>query len=309
MCKISVIMSTYNEPATYIHEAVRSILSQSFRDFEYIIVLDNPENSEIEAIVRSYAKQDARIRVIKNEDNRGLVASLNRALSVATGDYVARMDADDISLPLRLEKELQCLEQNDLDVVGALIRRISEEGELLPGTETRYYTPEVTMKSLHISSCLPHPTWMVKRSVYEALGGYRPIHRCEDYDFLLRCLKAGYRLGLCDDFLLHYRIVSSSISHSALLRQWLSAKHLSKNYPRLEEVDMDEIQRQVYDKVSEKDCENFRKADMLFIEALSHRRRHPLKTVWLLLRSATTSRYYIGKFTDMLRLRIIRKAN
>lgn len=308
MGKLSVIMSTYNEPAEHIHQSVGSILAQTMTDFEYIIVLDNPDNAMIESIIRDYAAKDSRIRVVKNEKNLGLVGALNHALQYVSGDYVARMDGDDIAAPDRFEKQLQYMQEHELDLSGTLIRRMDEQGNLLVGMETRHYPPQVIMKSLRVVDCVPHSPWMLRREVYETLGGYRDIHRSEDYDFLLRCLKRGYRIGLCDEYLMDCRVAAAGISQSGLLRQRLTAKYLSKNYPRLDEVNMDEIRREVLDKISDKDCDNFRKADMLFIEALSHRHRNPLKTVWLLLRSATTSRYYIGKFTDMLRLRIIRKA-
>jgi glycosyltransferase involved in cell wall biosynthesis len=104
--KISVLMSVYNEPESIILESVNSILTQTFSDFELLIVNDNPQNHEVEAILERIAKMDSRIRIIKNERNVGLAISLNRAADVAKANYFLRMDSDDVSMPNRFEKRI-----------------------------------------------------------------------------------------------------------------------------------------------------------------------------------------------------------
>ncbi len=307
MCKISVVMSTYKEPEHYLRLAIDSILHQTMADFEFIIVLDNPENTMIESLILEYAAKDPRVVFVKNEKNLGLVGALNHALQHVHGEYVARMDADDISEPDRFEKELQALSEQKLDIVGALTKRIDEEGKPLPGISTRYYSPEVVMASLSVTDCVPHPTWLLKREVYEKLNGYRQIDRCEDYDFLLRAKKAGYRIGLCDAYLLNYRITGTGISQSSLLEQRLTAKYIAKHYDRLDDVEMSEIRARVHEKLNPTVRANYSKADALFIKALNSR-RNPLKLGGLLLASVLTSRYQAARMLDMAKLRMIRKS-
>ncbi len=115
---ISVIMSTYNEENMLIRQAVESILNQTYSEFEFIIVLDNPKNIEIANLIQEYASRDKRIVILKNEKNLGLVKSLNKALEISKGEYIMRMDADDISEKDRIEKEYKFLKENNLDLVA-----------------------------------------------------------------------------------------------------------------------------------------------------------------------------------------------
>ena len=107
MPKLSVVMSVYNEPTEWITQSIDSILNQTFRDFEFIIINDNPEREENESLLNSYSQKDKRIVVIKNEQNLGLTKSLNIGINEAKGDYIVRMDADDYSFPERFEKQVQ----------------------------------------------------------------------------------------------------------------------------------------------------------------------------------------------------------
>ena len=123
---ISVIMSTYKEDVDILRLAIESILNQTFRDFEFIIILDNPKNKEHLQCLLQYEKEDCRVHFYVNAENKGLVASLNKALSLCKGDIIARMDADDIALPNRLEMEYDYMISNDLDMVGGLMVMIDE---------------------------------------------------------------------------------------------------------------------------------------------------------------------------------------
>ena len=96
MPEVSVIMSTYNEKLQYLTEAIESVLNQTFKNYEFIIILDNPQNDAIRDCVYQYAEKDFRIKVIENDSNIGLTKSLNKAIQNANGKYMSRMDADDI---------------------------------------------------------------------------------------------------------------------------------------------------------------------------------------------------------------------
>ena len=109
---ISVIMSVYNEKSIYVEKSIDSILNQTYNDLEMVIVLDSPDNETLLRILKEYTHKDARVKLLINDRNSGLAMSLNRAIEVAQGEYLARMDADDISKPERLERELEYLIKN-----------------------------------------------------------------------------------------------------------------------------------------------------------------------------------------------------
>ena len=120
---ISVIMCTYNEEQEELIQAIQSILNQTYGCFELLIVLDNPDNQLIRELVFYYAQKDSRIRVIENRQNLGVARSSNRAWRMAKGQYIAKMDADDIASPQRLEKELKTLLERKLDFIAQEMNR------------------------------------------------------------------------------------------------------------------------------------------------------------------------------------------
>ena len=226
---ISVVMSTYNESFGELVGSIGSVLNQSYKNIELLIVNDNPENAELSQILDELSGRDERIRVIKNEKNIGLVQSLNKAIKEARGEYIARMDADDISLPDRLAKQVAFLQNNNLDFVASHIQFMNEDGTLtgksLKGP-SGHRTISMYMKW---GDCMPHPTWLLKKRVYESLGGYRNIHSAEDYDFILRALKAGFRCSNLPEVTLNYRLRSSGISLSNQSYQTMTRYYLAQN--------------------------------------------------------------------------------
>ena len=125
---ISVLMSAYNEPINYVQQAVDSITAQTYKNIEFIIIVDNPDNQPLIDLLSQAVEKDPRINIVINEKNIGLAMSLNKALHLSTGDIIARMDADDISKPNRLEIELNYLLCHNLDVIGCAIEKIDENG-------------------------------------------------------------------------------------------------------------------------------------------------------------------------------------
>ena len=209
---ISVLMCTYNEPETYLRNAINSILNQTYQNLQIIIVIDNPKNEQHIGICSECAQLDSRIKLLINKENMGLVKSLNKALKFATGYYVARMDADDISRLDRFEKQVNYIETHKLDLVGSNIRDMNEMGVL---SKKPSNFPELHGKIkqyLRYNNAIPHPTWLGKRVVFELLDGYRDIDACEDYDFLIRLVLSGFKVGNVQEELLYYRLNSSGIS-------------------------------------------------------------------------------------------------
>lgn len=224
---VSVLMSVYNEPVCILDRAIRSILDQTYQDFEYIIILDNPDNQEAIRLIEGY--KDSRIHFYVNKVNMGLVKSLNRGISLCSGEVIVRMDADDISLPDRIENQLDFMNAKKADIIGTDIEVMNEEckqGKIIVCPRKN----STIIKALRHDNCVKHPTWMVKKSVYESLKGYRDVFSCEDFDFLLRAVMAGYRLGNAPFVGLRYRQNPYSISRKNRAYQQTVFEYLGKNY-------------------------------------------------------------------------------
>jgi len=244
---VSVIMSTYNEKTEWIKKSIESILYQTFSDFEFIIVIDNPDNVDLIEVLNEYSEKDDRIITIKNSENKGLVYSLNTALSKSRGKYIVRMDADDIAMPYRIEKQLKYLNENNLDLIGAKIQMIDEYGNKNGTVTSKILSNNLLVKDKNIKkmfrtgNCIMHPTWCGKKDVFDKLSGYRDIHACEDYDFLLRAAAAGFKLGNINEELLYYRANFSGISKSNKAKQSCTAHYLSRNSKNINKVTVDDI--------------------------------------------------------------------
>ena len=228
---ISVLMCTYKEPVPYIQASVNSILQQTYKDLELIIIVDDPDNSDVIFWIKQKQQADARIKLYINPRNIGLVSSLNRGLAYCNGEYIARMDADDISDLNRLAIQMQFLQENQLDFIGGAYERFREQ----PCGGDFFYYPcshEECVKRLKIENCFAHPTWFAKRSVFETCGGYRNIAKCEDYDFVLRAVHHGFKVGNCPQCILKYRFHSKSISRKGFAEQNAIASYLAKNFKK-----------------------------------------------------------------------------
>ena len=180
---ISVIMSIYNEKESWIKESIESILNQTHKNLEFIIIIDNPTREDLIKVVKKYAKKDNRIKYFINIENKGLVYSLNRALEYCNGEFIARMDADDISHLNRFEKQLEYLKKNKLDLIGSNVNLFNEKGV--------FYTTNKLLSHKYIKRLLAfgtigivHPTFFAKSEVFKKLNGYKNALHAEDKEFL-----------------------------------------------------------------------------------------------------------------------------
>lgn len=228
MSKVSVIMSIYNETEDEIKKSVSSMVNQSYPYIEIIIVLDNPQRNEIPSIIEKLNKKNNILLVI-NEKNIGLAMSLNKAISLATGKYVARMDSDDISHPERVEKQLHyLLNHSNVDLVSTNYNLIDEEDELIRyGNEFNYDSDKLN-RLLHIQNFLIHPSWLLRKETIVDLSGYRNFPSSQDYDFILRLLDRGGKIEILSETLLEYRVREKSVSNSRGLEQFLLSKYIKK---------------------------------------------------------------------------------
>jgi len=223
---ISIILPAYNS-AAYLNEAIESLLQQTFTDFELLIINDgSTDNTEL--LVQSF--NDPRIIYSKNDKNHGLIYTLNKGIKMAKGNYIARMDADDICMPNRLEVQKQWLDTHpETAVVSSLIEFIDENstvtGHWKLDTETT--TIVAIRKVMPYENCIAHPTIMGRKSILQAYP-YNPRQQhIEDYDLWLRLLADGHIIDKIPQVLLQYRVHSSSITISKLRKTNFFFKHFA----------------------------------------------------------------------------------
>lgn len=300
---ISVIMSTYKEDERLLRESIESILNQTYRDFEYIIILDYPDNDVHKSVIEEYALKDDRIHFYINEKNMGLTDSLNRGLSLCHGEYIARMDADDISLPDRLERQMKYLEKNRYDLIGGITEMINENGSLLYSIKSVPTDPKKINKALRYSQCIAHPTWLGKKEVFEKNAGYRHMPLCEDYDFTLRAVLNGFVISNLNEAVLKYRMTSNSISRSNLFEQYLYMSYITNEYKNNRIASVDKAYAYVQQHLNEKDSDKYLKANVIFNRMLQEMSDKQflsfIKDGFCLLFS---SKYYLNKIYRFMML-------
>jgi len=181
MPQVSILMAVHNEEA-YLQEAINSILGQSFSDFEFIII-DDASTDRTGSILKNYARQDARLVVLHNSINLGLAASLNRGLMTAQGQYVARLDGDDICLPNRLGRQVNFLETNlDIGLLGTAVEVINQQGETIYEKYPPLHHDQLKIL-LMFNNFFEHSSIMIRRQCLEQIGYYDVSKdRAEDYD-------------------------------------------------------------------------------------------------------------------------------
>lgn len=227
---ISVIMSVYNEKSIYVEKAIDSILNQTYSDLEIVIVLDLPDNETLLRILKEYTHKDARVKLLINDKNIGLAMSLNRAIEVAHGEYLARMDADDISKSERLERELEYLINNGLDVVSCVADKIDENGNVWGEIKPFNNRPEVIKDLLEIQNVIIHPTVLMRTDIIKSVGGYRNFPSCQDYDLWLRLITNNYKIGIINENLFQFRKHRDSVTATRRYNQILNEKYIREMY-------------------------------------------------------------------------------
>lgn len=214
---VSVVMAVLDGDR-YLREAMDSILAQRFTDYEFIVI-DDGSTDHTPEILKAYAAQDRRVRLI-TRPNRGLAASLNEGIELASGQFIARMDADDIAIPDRFEKQVDYLENHpQVVLVGARVLLIDPEG--LP---IRVACAELTHDQIddaHLNRGWPvvHPAVMMRLSSFRQVGGYRlQYDTLEDLDLFLRLAEIG-QLSNLPEVLLNYRQHFGSVTHRKFEQQ------------------------------------------------------------------------------------------
>lgn len=238
---VSVLMAVYNGEK-FLREAIDSILNQTYTNFEFLIVNDGSADLT-EEIILSYS--DSRIRYIKNETNLKLIESLNKGLELANGKYIARMDADDISLPNRIEKQVAFLEDNlEIGVLGTWVRTI--------GLENNY---EVHFKQGHdqirfelfFHNYLHHPTVMLRNDLIKKNKIYYENYlHAEDYALWVK-LTEFTKIDILPEILVNYRIHESNISEVHKNQQQIQTSYLRKKQIQQLGIDVNDVTFKIYE--------------------------------------------------------------
>jgi glycosyltransferase involved in cell wall biosynthesis len=221
MPKVSIVMPAFNS-ARWLTQAISSMTNQSIADFELIIVNDG-SSDETETLIADAMRCDARVRGFYHQ-HAGIAVTLNRGLDLARGRFVARMDADDVAHPDRLETQMAFLEQHpDVVAVGSWAHLIDERGcktgELRPATN-----PAMIARVLAKQNPLVHSSMMFPTEVARRLGGYRKaLEGAEDYDLWLRMSECG-QLANLPTFLMDLRVHATSSSAVGASKQMLAAR-------------------------------------------------------------------------------------
>ena len=214
---ISVIMSVYNADK-YLRESIESILNQTFTNFEFIIINDASTDNSLK-IIEEYKKKDKRIILISNENNAGLASSLNLGIKQSKYDFIARMDADDISEPERLEKQLGFLLDNKhIDILGTFASIIDEDGEITAKQKMPLSHYEIVKMLVKLNPII-HPTIIFRKMALNRINFYNPKfsqNAPEDYELWFRAVKSGLIFYNLPEYLIRYRINNSHLSRKNL---------------------------------------------------------------------------------------------
>lgn len=313
MCEISVIMSVYNESISEINASVDSIINQTFNDFELIIIIDNPARQELKI---NLEKKDPRVRVYVNKVNMGLAKSMNKAVAYSQGRFLARMDADDISLPERLRKEYLVMKNADYCLVCTGYEFMDENGEDL-GMKSGHITSKLLVAGLPYDNTIHHPTVMMRKDVFEQVGGYRNFPCSQDYDLWLRMSEYDSRMYYIDEILFRYRIRSNSISQKNKIKQLTTWWYIQKLYRQRRKRGYDRFSEEDYVKYLKKShiydlkyCEDADKAMGIKFKLDKMRNENTLKSkvirLAMAIRIVWMSAFYRKYYIKIIRYRIFK---
>lgn len=210
---VSVIMPVFRCNPTFLQYSLESVLLQSLSDLELLVVVDPSEPSSDKTMldIFDHFRDDKRLKIINNKDRKGFVESLNSAILVSRGKYIARMDSDDISFPNRLDLQTNAIERNKADLVGSWAQVINEQGKVL-GCLTPPTDAHMIRQSIMLHNPFIHSSVVFKKSILYSVGLYNPkLWGAEDYDLWLRLISQKYICINLPKFLVNIRETSKSI--------------------------------------------------------------------------------------------------
>ena len=237
---VSIIMSVYNEER-YIQESLDSVLSQTLDNFE-LIIIDDCSTDKTTEMIEGY--HDSRIRLYRNKKNQGLTKNLNNALRYCRGEYIARMDGDDICLPQRLEKQVQYMEEHqEKMLIGCRTQTFGEQNLVsrLPDHS------EQLRIMLLLRPVLAHPSFMMRRRLVTEFGFHydESFRSAQDYDFAQR-VSERFAIGIVPEVLLRYRTHKKQVSSKASGEQYQNADRVRYRQLQALNVELDKELKTAY---------------------------------------------------------------
>lgn len=204
----SVLMSVYyKDNAIWLEEAIESILAQTVKTNDFVIIEDGIISEKLESVILSYEKKYPKIfHIIRNKKNQGLGPSLAEGILKCKNKYIARMDSDDISIPTRIEKELKIIISKDLDIVGS---NIAEFTNNINNIQAYRNLPEIHEEILKYSkrrNPFGHPSVILNKDKVIEAGNFRSYYLCEDYDMWIRMLEKKAKCYNIQEYLVYMRI-------------------------------------------------------------------------------------------------------
>ena len=229
----------------YLSEAIDSVLKQSFRDFELIVINDCSTDSTAE-ILKSFADRDNRVKVHTNDVNLRLPSSLNKAISLAEGKYIARMDADDICLPERLEVQYNFMESHT-DVALSSCRFMTLKNGVISSGGCGGRCDHESLKALLlVTNPILHPGIIAKADVIKSLGYDKNFTCTEDMELWTRFVMAGYDIEIMPEYLMIYRLHDKQITSTTLERQHTEVTKIQQKYYNAFAEEMDDDMKAFY---------------------------------------------------------------
>ncbi len=225
-------MPVYNGEKT-VARAIESMLMQTCSDFEFIII-DDCSHDQTLPILQNFQEKDRRIKILRNQTNLGIAASLNRGIIEAKGEWIIRMDDDDESLPDRLEKQIEFIQKNpDIDIFGGKAIFQNRYGEVYKNYFPEW--PPILQKDIetfiYITSPLIHPTVCMRKQSIQDIGLYnKDFSGAEDYELWVRAWRRGLSIKNMDEYLIRFTVDLKKRSFKRLWKTYKVENYIIKNY-------------------------------------------------------------------------------
>lgn len=305
---VAVIMSVYKEPVSVLSLAVESILSQTFKRIKLIIVVDDPKNIEAIDFLKEKAKKDNRIEVFLNDKNMGLPYCLNRGIDLASGSkYIARMDADDISVPDRLKKQYDFLEKHqEIDLIGCGVYFIDENERIVGKRNVTLLDEKSFRKAMGLVNIMSHPTFFGRTEIFEKYK-YRNLRYAQDYDFVCRVLEGGSRVINLGEYLLYYRKDSGVKNDDKSAIQFMTQFFVRYYFSRGELNDTNVLKHICSCVNNTKEYRNVKKAVKNYNKSMALLKRKNIAGVFFMVIAIFGSKYCMDRFCKTLKYVILCK--
>jgi glycosyltransferase involved in cell wall biosynthesis len=229
---LSIVMPVYNGEKT-VARAIESMITQTYSDFEFIII-DDCSRDQTSQILQNFQAKDRRIKILRNQTNLGIAASLNKGILEARGDWIVRMDDDDESLPDRIAKQVKFIQTNpDLDIFGGKAIFQNRDGEV-----NKNYFPEwppILQEDIetfiYTTSPLIHPSVCMRKQRIQDIGLYnKDFSGAEDYELWVRAWRRGLSIKNMDEYLIRYTVYSGKLSFKRIWRTFYVRNYIIQQY-------------------------------------------------------------------------------